>query len=312
MDIRELQSVLAVYQFKSFSEAAYRTDFSLSAISKHVSRVEKEFGLKLFERKTKSSQMQLTENGEIILPAIDKVVTEYGNLEWLVESLSVTGRNLLSIGYDLLLGQIGEEEILTDFMIKHSDVEIRQVLLYRKDLIRLLLSGQLDGIFIMMIGRHEGNMQFWDSITSDEMQIIPTMKSNKLYIGMSDKKELADKGSVRLEEIVDETFIFSSFQNPKYYSSLIYEVEKKCKEIDKTLKVKYMDFIQKNIVFNLVAEGEAVLPMLCIPPRHISGVKFVPLDQWDIETTGMFVCRKRTMCKSLKELCRCVREHSPQ
>ena len=44
MHLKDLEAVAAVYKYKSFSEAANKTNFSISAISKQVSRAEKELG----------------------------------------------------------------------------------------------------------------------------------------------------------------------------------------------------------------------------------------------------------------------------
>lgn len=309
MDIKELESVLAVYRHKSFSEAAYQMDFSLSAISKHVSHVEKEFGIKIFERKTKGTQMQLTDTGKIILPAIEKVVVEYGNLEWLADSCNLNGRSVLAIGYDVLFGEIGEEEIITDFYLKYPKVDINQVILYRKELIRMLLAGQLDGIFIMLREQQEGNADLWQAISDEKLQVIPTRKSEKLYMGISEKHPLADRKTLKWEELKDETFLFSSFQNPKHYSSFIYEIEKYISECGKEMKIRYVDFIQKNIVRNIVVKGLGVLPQL-IPPQKTEGIVFIPMDDMEVETKGMFVCKMESKCRSLREFCRCVEEYS--
>ena len=73
MVIKELESVYAVYQFKSFAEAAFQTSFSTSAISKHVNHVEKELGCKLFNRKTYRQSKLLTAEGERLMPYIIEV-----------------------------------------------------------------------------------------------------------------------------------------------------------------------------------------------------------------------------------------------
>ena len=66
MDSIELDSVLAVDDCLSFSEAAYQLSFSQSAISKHVSAIEDELGVKLFNRKTHSG-VSRTKNGEALI-----------------------------------------------------------------------------------------------------------------------------------------------------------------------------------------------------------------------------------------------------
>ena len=309
MDIRELESVLAVYQYKSFFEAAYRMDFSISAISKHVSHVEKYFGVKIFERKTKGSQMQLTDQGKILLPAIERVVVEYGNLEWIAESCGVSGRDSRSIGYDVLFGEIGEEVITTEFYVKYPGIDINQTLIHRKELVRMLLSGQLDGIFIMLRAVTRENTDMWDAISNDELMVIPTKKSSRLFVGISESHPLAMRGSIRLEELAEETFLFSSHQNPKRYTSLVYEIEDRMAKAGKELKRKYVDFIQKKIVNDMVAKGAGILPQL-IPPAHAAGIVFVPVDGFEVETSGMFVCKRHNQCKTLRNFCECVREYA--
>ena len=73
MQIRDLEAVDAVYRNKSFSEASYEMNFSLSAISKQVSRAERELGFEIFEARVKGQPLKTTQEGSVVMPAIQKM-----------------------------------------------------------------------------------------------------------------------------------------------------------------------------------------------------------------------------------------------
>ncbi len=312
MDIRDLESILAVFRHKSFSEAAYQTDFSLSAISKQVGRVEKEFGLKLFERKTKANLMTLTPEGESVLPAVERVVMEYENMLWQIENCKTDKQRSLSIGYVPLIGTIGERRILADYFVKYPKTEVIQVILFRKDLLHLLFSGKLDGIFIMLFGNYEGNREAWEALSNNELKTISTMKGDRLWVGISAKHPLAGHDSINLADLKDETFIFSSAQNPLYFPSMIHRVLELSGVPEAVFKTRFVDFIHKEVILDLVASGNGVLLQACMPPHRCEDIQFLPVQDWNVETTGLFVYRKSNTTRVLRDFIRCVESYTKQ
>lgn len=67
MTLEDLRSLIAVHECKSFSAAARRLGCSQPAVSQHIQRLERELGLNLFERQTRT--VLTTPAGELLVRA---------------------------------------------------------------------------------------------------------------------------------------------------------------------------------------------------------------------------------------------------
>ena len=72
MTSQQIEYVLAVSRYHSFSETARRLYISQPSISKQIAALENELGVKLFER-TKKGPTNLTKEGKIMLKAFEKM-----------------------------------------------------------------------------------------------------------------------------------------------------------------------------------------------------------------------------------------------
>ena len=313
MNFKELESVLAVYHHHSFSEAAHQTAFSLSAISKHVSHVEDELGIRLFERKTKASEMDLTEDGKHVFPIITQIVGDYQALLKQVERCKGMQERSLSIGYLPLIGSVGETEIITDFYMQHPEMTVNATVLYSKDLLALLDSGKLDAIFMLLIGEFEVYRSDWELLSDNTLRFVPTMRHTQLHIGISADHPLASRESIDLRDLKDMTFIFSNSQNPKANTSVVSRVrfiERLIGDRIEDAKITYMDFQQKDVVLNLVAKNYGVVPCSCYNGEEFPGVKLLPVEGWNQPVTGVFVYKANNISGPLNEFKRCVESYA--
>ncbi len=57
MDFKELESFVAIAKVKSFSKAAKNLFLTQPALSNHISKLEKELGITLFERNNKKTEL---------------------------------------------------------------------------------------------------------------------------------------------------------------------------------------------------------------------------------------------------------------
>ncbi len=57
MDFKELESFVAIAKAKSFSKASEKLFLTQPALSNHISKLEKELGITLFERNNKKTEL---------------------------------------------------------------------------------------------------------------------------------------------------------------------------------------------------------------------------------------------------------------
>lgn len=83
MEIKQLQSLVAISEHGSFSAAAKALDTVQSNVSAHISRLEKELGAVLVERSTG----YLTDEGEIVLARARRILHEVEDIDADIHSL---------------------------------------------------------------------------------------------------------------------------------------------------------------------------------------------------------------------------------
>jgi DNA-binding transcriptional LysR family regulator len=77
--VKELEALIAVVETGSFEAAARRLNTTAPAISKRVSELEAELGVRLFERTTR--RCQITLRGRSLVPFAQRVVSDIGEIK---------------------------------------------------------------------------------------------------------------------------------------------------------------------------------------------------------------------------------------
>ncbi|MGN0488515.1 MAG: LysR family transcriptional regulator [Ruminococcus sp.] len=98
MDHIQLKCFIAVARTLSFSEAARRNYVSQSTVSRYIKDLEKEFGVKLFERTRR--EVTLTNEGKLLLPYAQDIIDTINKANAVVNQLHNGSGGRLSIAYD--------------------------------------------------------------------------------------------------------------------------------------------------------------------------------------------------------------------
>jgi DNA-binding transcriptional LysR family regulator len=103
--VKELEAFMAVLEAGSFEGAARRLNATPPAVSKRISELESELGVRLFERTTRSCHLTL--RGRALVPFAQRVLADIGEIQRTVgERSSLTGHIRLglpeTIAYTLL------------------------------------------------------------------------------------------------------------------------------------------------------------------------------------------------------------------
>ena len=289
MNLDDIRTVLAVQEYRSWTEAAYLTFQSLSSVSKCVSRVEKELGGRLFVRSRQG--MKLTALGESVLPmlaemyfaASDTIRASRNHLDTAVGSSSIT------VGYTPLLGTVGESEILSRLKMQHPDTLIYQVKRFSNHLQQLVQDGQLDAAFLFFISDSDMSDR-WRN-TSEDLGIIKIMENRGTAIAMSSSHPLASMESVHISDFKDDMFIFNTA--PQHYTPVgnytrfIFNKSGRYVPPERTVR---MDFLNRSMLISAIREGYGVCPVACdIPAEEIEGISFVT-DADSVVCSNAYMC----------------------
>lgn len=312
MNFREIEIICELVNYKSFSEASYSLAYSPSVITKHVNNVEKELGVKLFIRSNKSSELQLTSEGELLINIMNHINGNYHLMLEMVNEMKTADDNKLRIGSTPRFGNQQEEEIIVSYLFENPGVEIYPVKMFQKDLMKLLQSGKLDCMFATIHGDLDVEKCFEDSfngkIDNSELDVFCVSDDMEIYFGISEKY-LRDRKIAKFKDFKDFTFAFpftisSDEQSQRAISSFKNMAQKNDFEL-KTMFAGQSD----STLFKLATMMKIAISTTNVPVAKYDGIKFVKVSDWDSYTKLYFICLKNNRKRSLYDLKQTVKRY---
>lgn len=307
MNMREIEVISQIVNYKSFSDAATSLSFSPSAITKYVSNVERELGLKLFIRGKKSGELVLTSEGKVLIGAMRRINGGWQYLLELAGQLKGTYENAIRIGSQPRLGNIQEQEIIASFLFRNPKAEIDTVKVYAKDLMSLLQAGRLDAMFVTVHGETKIEDYFKEQLDNSDTETMFLSTDREMYFGISEKY-LPGRTEAEFKEFRDFTFAFpfpiaSDTEDTKAISTF----ESMAAENGFALKTMHVGGYDTS-VFRLATMMPVAVSTTNIPAEY-KGIKFVRITDWKGSTNLYFIFMKSNRKEILRNLKRSVREY---
>ena len=210
MDVRQLEYFVAVAEELSFTRAAARCHVVQSALSYQIARLERESGVVLFERTSRS--VRLAPAGDVLLPRARRVLAELDIARAELAALAgvVTGRLRMGV-----IGSAGQaapivEHTLARFHRRHPAVEITIADTGSAHMADQVRSGELDIAFVGL---------FADQLPADVVHRVLTVEP--LVVVLGHDHPLAAQETVELSEITGH----SSFVEMRMESGLRRQVD---------------------------------------------------------------------------------------
>ena len=107
----------------SLSAAARELGVTTAAVSKHLTQMEARIGVSLVNRTTR--RMSLTPEGELYLESARHILSEIDGMEELLGVAKATPKGLLRVNATLGFGRSHVAPLISRFVRKHPDVEVR-------------------------------------------------------------------------------------------------------------------------------------------------------------------------------------------
>ncbi len=188
MDIDYIREVFELSTLLNYSKTAAKMNISQSALSKHVTAVEQEFGVQIFKRDSRN--VQPTRQGMLFLGKAAKLLDCYDEMK----SMSKT-EEVVSVS-----GWINNLEVMLKLKSIAETIEespaIHLSLIYSKQqrAIEMLTKNQLD-IYI----------DYRDSISADDITQIPFVKDKMCVFLRAD--EACSDNDVSISQLKDKVFL---------------------------------------------------------------------------------------------------------
>ena len=127
--VKAIRTFLKVVEQQSFSEASRQLNLVTSAVSRQVVDLEKHFGCQLLYRTTRA--MHLTDEGRFYLEQFRDVINRLDSLEASANERQQKVAGHLRITAPQNAGEIGIQDIISDFLTEHPDVSLSWLLVNR-------------------------------------------------------------------------------------------------------------------------------------------------------------------------------------
>ncbi|WP_433282140.1 LysR family transcriptional regulator [Pseudonocardia xinjiangensis] len=192
MELRHLAAFTAVAEEGSFTAAAERLHMVQSAASAAVRTLERELGVRLFDRTT--HHVDLTSAGRLLLPEARRTLAAAAAARDVINQMHGGLRGTVRLGINQWDRAFSVPRLLAEFRAEHPQVEIE---LHRGDStshIRALHKGQLDLAFIAV-----------DAEAAPGLSLTPLVRQTMLFVTSLDHR-LAGRRSIDLGMTAAEPF----------------------------------------------------------------------------------------------------------
>ncbi|TPB75357.1 LysR family transcriptional regulator [Burkholderia pseudomallei] len=262
IDLRRLRYFIVVAEELHFGKAAQRLHLAQPPLTRHISALEGELGLRLFDRSTRS--VKLTAEGELFLPHARDVLDAVHRAEIASQRAALGKEGKVALGYTSsvpLCDAFGT--LIRNFARSFPDIELSLVEASSAQQGRSIKEGLLD----IGIG--------WKNSFEDyEGCRVKTIAAEPLVVAVSQERALASEASLAVEQLADETVVLFP---PGYGSTLDRKAFDLCATAGSTPR-RGPGASQMTTMIALVAAGRGV----AIVPEAVStlrkpGVAYVPL-----------------------------------
>lgn len=120
--LRAIQLFVRLADLGSFTRLAEQMDTSKSMISKEISRLEEDLGVRLLHRTTRN--LRLTHAGEGYLQRARDILAQLDAADSFVQDLQQTPRGRLKVNAPMALGITDLSQMFADFMRAYPDIEL--------------------------------------------------------------------------------------------------------------------------------------------------------------------------------------------
>jgi LysR family transcriptional regulator, transcription activator of glutamate synthase operon len=194
MELRQLRYLVALADEGSFTRAAAREHVAQPALSQQVARLEREVGLALAERTTRT--VAITEAGEVLAAAARRILAELDSARDELAGLRGAQTGHVTVGAIHTMGPVDISLALAIFVERHPGVELTVREQSSEELAEMLRVDELDLAFLSVTERIERHGLGLHQLVSEE-----------LVVALPRGHRLAARRRIRMAELADELFI---------------------------------------------------------------------------------------------------------
>lgn len=192
MDINKLKAFMIVAEELNFRKSAERLAMSQPPLTRLISGLEKDLGVRLFERTTR--QVHLTGAGVVLLNEGRNILASIDRVEAELRSISKMKRSSLNVAFSATAFLARLPTIIEEFRGRVPKVKLE----LQQESSHEILRGLKEGAF---------DVGFVDGITSEKSLESHKVQDEALGVLLPKKHPLAQRSEIEFSELRDETII---------------------------------------------------------------------------------------------------------
>lgn len=242
MDINELQAFVAVAESSSFSHAADVLHITQPAISKRISNLETQLGIRLFDRIGRS--VMLTEGGRALMPRARKILMDVEDCRRALSNLQGRVAGKLTLGTSHHIGLHRLPPVLRTFTTTYPDVQLDMKFIDSEEAFAGVSQGELEiGIITL------------PPEPPERFELIPIWK-DPLCVVVGKNHPLLERGRVTLKNLAHQVSVLPS--ESTFTRRIVEGLFKKAGlQINVAIETNYLETIRMMVGIGL---GWSVLP----------------------------------------------------
>lgn len=236
MDQQKLQLFLDLTETLNYTETAERNYMTQGNVSKKISALEKELQVPLFDRSNR--QIQLTEEGRLLLPDIKRIVRAYQVLTDSLSEYREKKERVLTIHTIPTMPNYRGFDLLTKFLKQHPEIHLN-----------------LKESEAMALGNFEiekNRVYFFRSLREQTEKNSIITEKDRFVAVLPKRHPLAKNAVIALSDLADENFLILGLAESPYYS-----VEELCREAGFEPKITYQG-TRIDLILRMIEEGLGV------------------------------------------------------
>jgi len=188
----QLQYFREVAQQQHVTQAAGRLSVSQPAVSRSISRLERELGVPLFDREGRT--VRLNRYGKVFLARVERALTEVAEGRRELADMVGPVRGTVAVGFIHILGTQVLPVLLRRFRLEHPAVDFQLFQGSTAALLEQLTAGETD-LCLMATHPEQPGLEWVRLFEEEIFAVVPP------------GHPLAGRESVRLDELANEPFI---------------------------------------------------------------------------------------------------------
>jgi len=245
MELTQLEFFLMVVEEGSFSKAAVRVFRTQPAVSIAIRRLEEEIGAPLFDRSQKTPT--LTDAGELVYDYAKRILSLRDHAQNVVTELRALERGRVRIGANESTSLYILPHLILEYREQHPNVKVEIFRQVSERLPREVLDRSVD--FALLA---------FEPVDSD-LESFPILQ-DELVLIMSPDDPLAKRGSLKIEELGEQSFVAHNVKTASRYK-VVEAFEQHHTPLNITLELATVETIKRFVQLKI---GLAFVPRMCV------------------------------------------------